>query len=139
MGYARIMAMKKYIYILVGVVVLVGIIFVFMAPGKPGRLDAFATCIKDQGATFWGAFWCPHCQNQKTLFGKSSSKLPYVECSTPDGKGQLQVCKDAGVTTYPTWDFVMATSTSATTTTERMTGELALDMLASKTGCVLPE
>src|SRR3989344_8083454 len=47
---------------------------------RPARLDEFARCLKDRGAIFYGAFWCPHCQNQKTMFGRSSRLLPYVEC-----------------------------------------------------------
>ena len=64
------------------------------APVPAGKYDTFAQCLKDQGATFYGAFWCPHCKDTKALFGSSVNLLPYVECSTPDGNGQLQVCKD---------------------------------------------
>lgn len=92
----------------------------------PGPYDNLATCLKDQGVTFYGAFWCPHCQSNKSLFAKSAKLLPYVECSTPDGKGQLDVCKDAGVTSYPTWEFADGT---------RITGEVDLATLAEKTSC----
>lgn len=124
--------MKKYIYILAGLVILGGIIFIIMAPTKPGKLDAFATCLKDKGAVFYGAFWCPHCQNQKALFGRSAKLLPYVECSTPNGQGQLQVCIDADVKTYPTWQFNGSS-------TDRLTGEITLTALAEKTSCELPQ
>ncbi len=125
--------MKKYLYILIGLLVLGGIVFVIMTPGKPSKYDDFAKCIKEKGATFFGAFWCPHCQAQKARFGKSAKYLPYVECSTPDSRGQLQVCIDADIKTYPTWEFPVGT------TTERMTGEIELVDLAAKTSCVLPE
>ena len=36
----------------------------------PGKYDGFAQCLKDKGATFYGAFWCPHCKAQKALFFK---------------------------------------------------------------------
>lgn len=124
--------MNKYIYMLVGLLFLAGVAFVIMAPAKPGKLDQFATCLKDKGTLFYGAFWCPHCQNQKTLFGRSAKLLPYVECSTPDGQGQLQTCKDANIVTYPTWQFNAST-------TDRLTGEITLATLAEKTSCVLPE
>jgi thiol-disulfide isomerase/thioredoxin len=103
--------------------------WLIMAPAKPGKLDAFATCIKDSGATFYGAFWCPHCQNQKALFGSSAKLLPYVECSTPDGRSQLPICIDAGVADYPTWKF-------GTSTVE--TGEVPLERLSKLTNCPLP-
>src|SRR5450830_1349540 len=72
-------------------------------PPGPGKYDTFATCLKDKGAVFYGAFWCPHCQEQKKLFGPSAKLLPYVECSTADGSGQTQICKDQKIQSYPTW------------------------------------
>lgn len=137
--YDRLNLMKKYIYILIALLVLGGIIYVIMAPSKPGKYDEFATCLKDKGATFYGAFWCPHCQSQKARFGRSSSKLPYVECSLPDGQTQTEACRNAGVTTYPTWEFPLVATTTSTTTSERVTGEIELADLAQRTGCVLPE
>ena len=94
----------------------------------PGKYDKFATCIKDSGTKFYGAFWCPHCQATKKMFGKSARLLPYVECSSPDGQNQLQVCKDAGVEGYPTWVFPDGT---------RLSGEQSLETLAQKTSCSL--
>lgn len=98
-------------------------------PIAPGTYDTFATCLKDSGAIFYGAFWCPHCQKQKALFGTSASKLPYVECSTPDGNGQLQVCIEKEIKNYPTWVFSDGSI---------QTGELSLQTLSEKTSCALP-
>ena len=100
--------------------------------GKPGQYDALASCLGEKGATFYGAFWCPHCNNQKKAFGKSDKLLPYVECSTPDGKEQTQVCTDNQIQSYPTWIFADGT---------RVTGEQTPESLAKKTSCeaTLPE
>ena len=95
---------------------------------RPGEYDTFATCIKESGATFFGAFWCPHCQEQKSLFGKSAIKLPYVECSTIDGKNRLAVCADKKIETYPTWELKDGT---------RKTGTFSLTQLSDFTGCPL--
>ncbi len=95
----------------------------------PSNLDSFAQCLKDKGATFYGAFWCPHCQNQKKMFGSSAKLLPYVECSTPDGQGQTQICKDKKISGYPTWIFADGS---------QLTGEIPLADLAAKTSCQLP-
>jgi len=95
----------------------------------PGKLDGFAACLKEKGATFYGAFWCPHCQNQKKMFGSSQKLLPYVECSTPDGNGQNALCTEKKITGYPTWEFSDGS---------RESGEIALEELAKKTGCTLP-
>lgn len=99
-------------------------------PTGPGKYDDFATCLKDKGAVFYGAFWCPHCQTQKKLFGSSQKLLPYVECSTADGSAQTQACTDKNITGYPTWEFADGT---------RLNGEIPLAQLAEKTSCVLPE
>jgi uncharacterized membrane protein len=55
-------------------------------------------------AKFYGTYWCPHCQNQKELFGESAKRLPYVECS-PGGQSAPQAaeCKEKNVQSYPTW------------------------------------
>lgn len=120
---------RKVIWILIVLVFIGGVVWLIRTPGKPGKLDALATCIKDSGALFYGAFWCPHCQNQKAMFGSSAKLLPYVECSTPDGKGQLPICTDAGVTGYPTWKFPDGTEKS---------GEVSLADLSTLTSCPLP-
>ena len=98
-------------------------------PAGPGKYDTFAQCLKDKGAVFYGAFWCPHCQAQKKLFGSSEKLLPYVECSTPNGNAQTQVCIDKVITGYPTWEFADGT---------RLNGEIPLTQLSEKTGCELP-
>ena len=96
---------------------------------QPGKLDAFAECLKEKGAVFYGTFWCQHCQNQKALFGKSAKRLPYVECSTPAGRSQSAICEDKNIKGYPTWELKDGS---------RLSGELSLTQLAEKTGCLLP-
>lgn len=99
-------------------------------PSIPGKYDSFATCLKDKGAVFYGAFWCSHCQATKKLFGSSAKLLPYVECSTANGQGQLSICIDKKITGYPTWEFADGS---------RLGGEISLAQLAEKTACVLPQ
>lgn len=94
----------------------------------PGQLDAFAQCLSEKGAKFYGAYWCPHCQAQKALFGRSKDKLPYVECAA-EGKAQADECATAGIEGYPTWIFADGS---------RESGEQTLEKLAQKTGCLLP-
>lgn len=101
---------------------------------ETGKYDAFAQCIKDSGAQFYGAFWCPHCKAQKEMFGASAKYLPYVECSTPDGTGQNQQCTDIGITSYPTWILKDGTRLP----TEGYAG-VSLETLSQKTGCPLPD
>ena len=85
-----------------------------------------AQCLKDNGAVFYGAFWCSHCQNQKELFGAAAPALPYVECSTPDGYSQTFVCKEKEIKGYPTWRFADGSE---------LDGEQSFATLAEKSGC----
>lgn len=119
----------KIILGVIGALVIGLLVYGFSAQLKPGRYDELAQCLADKGAVFYGAFWCPHCQNQKKMFGTSADKLPYVECSTPDGKSQLPACNEKQITGYPTWIFADG---------ERREGEVSLRDLAEKTGCTLP-
>ncbi|HEX9664583.1 MAG TPA: hypothetical protein VGA49_02045 [Patescibacteria group bacterium] len=121
---------KKTIYWSIGGAVVIGFTaWLIVGLSQPGPLDAFAKCLKDKGATYYGAFWCPNCQRQNDLFGKSKKHTPYVECSTPDGQGQKQVCQQAEITNYPTWEFADGS---------RDIGVQPLEDLAEKTGCELP-
>ncbi len=131
---ARIFSMQKRIVLWIWVLLAISAslaLFVYIKTLPPpfGTYDAFAKCIASTTTKFYGAFWCPHCHNQKNSFGDASQYLPYVECSTPDGSGELPVCVDAGVKNYPTWVFPDGS---------RLTGETALATLSQKTGCPLP-
>ena len=66
---------------------------------------------------------------REALFGDAEKELPYVECSTPDGNEQLQVCQDKNIESYPTWIF---------SDDSRLVGEVTLQELSQKTSCVLP-
>src|SRR6266700_8112952 len=48
---------------------------------KVSTLDGFAQCLKDRGAKMYGAWWCPHCADQKEMFGFAFQYVNYVECS----------------------------------------------------------
>ena len=87
-------------------VVIFLIIFVFNKIGdNPGQYDDFAKCLSDKGVKIYGAYWCSHCVSQKRMFGNSWKHIDYIECSLPNRTGQTLACKQAGITTYPTWEF----------------------------------
>jgi hypothetical protein len=123
--------MKKGVLVFWGIILAVIILALassFFVSARPGQYDNLAQCIKKQGIIFYGAFWCPHCQRTKGLFGSSAKYLPYVECSTPDGQGQTQVCIDHKIQSYPTWirpDGAI------------MNGEHPLEEWAAFSGCTL--
>ena len=65
---------------------------------------ALAEHLSSVGAIKYGAYWCPHCYDQKQLFGeKAFSKIRYIECA-PDGENsQTDACSSAGIQGFPTW------------------------------------
>lgn len=96
---------SKFIVFIVALVIIVIGLGVFMNKSQgPGKYDDFAKALKTAGAEFYGAFWCPHCQAEKALFGTSKKYLPYIECSNPD-QSPIKVCLDKKVESYPTWMF----------------------------------
>jgi len=93
--------------------------------------DAFAHCLTERGVKMYGAWWCPHCVEQKEKFGASFEYVPYVECGIKgDLHWQAQVCKDENVKHYPTWQFPP--------TGERVERIFTLQELSDRTGCLLP-
>ena len=67
-------------------------------------LQALAVHLSEQGAKFYGASWCPHCQQQKGLFGAAAVYLPYVECSPRGPRGpRATECEMQEIKKYPTW------------------------------------
>ncbi|GJD16153.1 hypothetical protein RIVM261_011090 [Rivularia sp. IAM M-261] len=60
------------------------------------------------GAREYVAFWCPHCHEQKLLFGKEAYKVitdnnVKTECAKESPVGKPQDCKAAGIQGFPTW------------------------------------
>ncbi len=70
-----------------------------------GEID-LAEHLTQQGAIKYGAFWCPHCFEQKQLFGKEAfDKITYIECDPAGKNPQPQACVDAGIQSFPTWEI----------------------------------
>ena len=51
----------------------------------------------------YGAHWCSHGTEQKTLFGPAAKDLPYVECDSKDVNARPDLCQKVGVKAFPTW------------------------------------
>ncbi len=68
------------------------------------QLQALAIHLVDKGMKFYGAYWCPRCQEQKAVFEASGQRLPYVECSSGGrGSALTKACAAAKIKSYPTW------------------------------------
>ena len=92
------------IFVVITVLIVGGLGFYLSRSSGPSKFDGFAQALKDRGAKFYGAFWCPHCQAQKAEFGTAKKYLPYIECSNADNS-QTQICKDNKIEAYPSWTF----------------------------------
>jgi len=121
--------MKKTFWIGIAVIALIVIIIYFTSSAKSSPYDEFSQCLTDSGVKMYGAYWCPHCQSQKKLFGSSWDKINYIECATSGSNEQNSVCNAAGIKSYPTWMFPDRNPIS---------GELSLQQLSSFTSCPLP-
>jgi|SRR5580704_659401 hypothetical protein len=93
------------------------------------RYDGFAKCLASKQTKMYGLYWCPHCAEQKAMFGKAFQYVPYVECAIKGSRELMPECKAAGVKLFPSWQF------GATVPKE---GVFPLQELSDKTGCSLP-
>jgi uncharacterized membrane protein len=75
------------------------------SPSSPAAV-ALAKHLTAKGAVIYTAYWCPHCHEQKELFGKeATAQLKVVECA-PDGKNsQAELCKTKKIQGFPSWEI----------------------------------
>jgi hypothetical protein len=93
------------------------------------RYDGFANCLASKQVKMYGLYWCPHCAEQKAMFGKAFRYVPYVECAVKGVNGITPACQAAGVKLFPSWQFGANPSKE---------GVFPLEELSDKTGCALP-
>ena len=92
------------------------------------ELGDLTRCIRDSGALFYGAHWCPVCAEQKEYFERYAGMLPYVECyDGPKSSGMNARCKSTGIKSFPTWVFRDG---------QRKSGALEPLELGYETGCI---
>ncbi|MGB3299670.1 MAG: vitamin K epoxide reductase family protein [Phormidesmis sp.] len=81
---------------------------------------ALANHLTEVGAKMYSAYWCPHCHDQKQLFGKQAvAKMPYVECDPNGQNSQTALCQSIPeIKGFPTWEvkgeFLSGTQSLAT-------------------------
>jgi len=73
------------------------------SPATVSQAKILAECLTKKGVIMYGAYWCPHCQAQKTLFGEDFQYIKYQECDPKGENGNPAACDAAGVKGYPTW------------------------------------
>lgn len=123
---------KRNLIILAIIILLIagGILWVIIGnnsknnPGFPktkNNIEALARCLTDKSVVMYGAYWCPHCQAQKKMFGDSFKYINYVECTK-----EIKKCEEKKIDGYPTWIFKDG---------KRAKGEVSFSDLAAKSSC----
>jgi hypothetical protein len=93
------------------------------------RYDGFAKCLASTQAKMYGLYWCPHCAEQKAMFGRAFRYVPYVECAIKGSHELAPACAAAGVKLFPSWQFG---------NNPPVEGVFPIQELSDKTGCRLP-
>ncbi|MBH8563464.1 vitamin K epoxide reductase family protein [Nostoc sp. CENA67] len=59
------------------------------------------------GAKEYVAYWCPHCHEQKLIFGKEAYQIINdnikIECAADSPKAKPELCQAAKIQGFPTW------------------------------------
>ena len=72
---------------------------------KPSQIK-LAKHLTNKGIVMYSAYWCPHCHDQKEMFGKEATKeLKIVECAKDGYQNQALLCESKGITGYPSWEI----------------------------------
>jgi len=112
-----------------GIVVLLAAAYYAGWRYKNHKYDAFAQCLSTKQVKMYGLYWCPHCLEQKEMFGQSFHYVPYVECAIKGSSDLAPECKIAGVKLFPSWQFGLDPPKE---------GIQSMEALSEKTGCSLP-
>lgn len=119
------MSNKKIIWILVAAIVIV-LGYIGFEIFNNRRAERLATCLTQKHVIFYGASWCPHCKEQREIFGSAFKDVPYVECSNDESLPAKPECLDKKIDRYPTWIGDDG---------QKVVGVYKLETLAKKFGC----
>ena len=66
----------------------------------------FAQFLRENNIAMYSAYWCPHCHDQKQLFGKQAFKeLTVIECAKDGKDSQHELCEAKGIDGFPSWEI----------------------------------
>jgi len=99
---------------------LTGYITGFFVADSSHDTEGFAQCLADRGAVLYTSMGCPHCQDQKDMFGDALQYIENVDCVTDPN-----VCSEKGIRVVPTWII----------NNERYEGIQSFERLGELTGC----
>ncbi len=65
-----------------------------------------AEYLTNSGIVQYSAYWCPHCHEQKEMFGKAAAaKLNIIECAIDGQNNQHALCQSKGIEGFPSWEI----------------------------------
>jgi glutaredoxin len=120
---------QRFVYELLATIVCVGASFLMSVQGfyprlgvayaqTPGNRGAAITTTSTPASTklakhlqklhakMYGAYWCPHCHEQKQLFGQPAFQyVNYIECDPKGYQPRTRVCQTAKIEGFPTWEI----------------------------------
>tara|TARA_B100000900_G_scaffold267277_1_gene228195 strand:- start:529 stop:1461 length:933 start_codon:yes stop_codon:yes gene_type:complete len=66
----------------------------------------FAKFLNDNKIIMYSAYWCPHCHDQKQLFGKKATEeLIIIECAKDGANNQYELCQQKDIEGFPSWEI----------------------------------
>ena len=76
-----------------------------LTESNPAKIS-LAEHLTASGAVMYSAYWCPHCHEQKEMFGKEAAKtLKVVECAPTGQNNDAKLCQSKGIEGFPTWEI----------------------------------
>jgi uncharacterized membrane protein len=74
-----------------------------LTASNPAKIS-LAEHLTASGAVMYSAYWCPHCHDQKEMFGKEAAKtLKVVECAPTGKNNEAKLCQSKGFEGFPSW------------------------------------
>ncbi|MEK7777064.1 MAG: vitamin K epoxide reductase family protein [Chloroflexota bacterium] len=131
-------ALSRYLPLTAGIAVVVltlswGLQRNVSQPAQEETASGFAATLgkhlTDRGVVMYGGFRCPHCAEQKAIFGDAFRYVQYVECDPSGKNANPLLCAQKGINAYPTWEIGG----------RFYQGVLSLERLASLTGFTPPQ
>lgn len=72
----------------------------------PSPEVALANHLNQVGARMYATYWCGYCRRQQEMFGPEAvQRLTIIECDPRGQNAQPQLCRQAGVSGFPTWEI----------------------------------
>ena len=112
----------KFLLYIVASLMILAVLLLYFAKSSvpPSYKEQVAKCLTSKDAVMYGASWCGHCAEQKSLFGDAFEFLNYVECTE-----QQELCTAKNIEGYPTWEI----------NGKLYPGVFSLESLAEMAGC----